>query len=1398
MPADQKKPSSPASRLGVCWRLICQSYRHANRVTHHVLGFLLKTLVLAWLVFGALFLSLRYLVLPNIDVYKGNIEQLASRTVGRPVSIERIYASWDGLRPHLILGDVVLRDKDGRPALSLPGISATLSWWSLVVADLRFHSLEISRPDLDIRREADGKLYVAGIFLDPNQSGDGKGLDWVLSQDQIVIREGSLHWTDQRRAAPELVLEHVTLLLQNQWRHHKLGFKATPPAAFAAPLDLRADFAHPHFSRRISDFTLWKGVLFTDLADTDLTVWKPFIDYPVELQQGKGSVRAWLNFDHAKIANFTADLTLSNVSARLGKDLPLLNLAQVAGRISAREDYVAGVTEGTPTFGAHGHALSLTDFSVQTDDGMVLPPTTISETWVPAKKGAPEKTEIKAALLDLALLANFAERLPLSPAQRQFLADFVPRGQLKDFSGQWQGAYPDISAYRLKGQFAGLGLKAQPARPARPRSGNLPAQAAMPAIPGFENLTGSVVASDQGGNFTLASDKLAFHLPGYFSDPLMPFEQLAMKANWTFTDKDQLLLQVEQMNFVQDGVVASLSGKHLMPLKAQQGKPLGTVDLSGKIARFDAKKIGRYLPLQTPPALQHWLTGALVDGEAQDVSVKLKGDLAYFPFGADDPVARSRGEFSVVGKIVNGKLNYAPGEFAKDGKAPLWPLAEAIQGSIKFDRTRLEVRGDSAKTHGTVLSNVKAVIPNILADDMLLQIDGNAAGALQDFVRYVNVTPVIDWIANFTEETKGSGNAKLALKLDLPLARLPEAKVQGSLQLAGNDVVLQNVIPPLLQASGKIEFNEKGFNLNGISASFLGGPVAVSGGTQRDGSIQVRASGSASSEGLRKTYPVPAIQRLSQHIIGSARYTTTINVKKHHPEIVVESNLQGLALDFPAPLGKASSEALPFRFQLSGLPAEGETARDEMTMTLGSGIAARYQRQKGSGKEAEWRVVKGGIGVNVPPPEPDSGVIANVNVKSLNVDAWRSVVASIVGNGSDKPKTEAPAEGGAADALNISQYIEPEVLAARAATLQVMGKQLNNVVVGASHQKNVWQANIDAAQASGYLTWYESASGQGLGKVTARLASLVIPQSAASDVGELLEGKNTATQIPALDVMADNFELFGKKLGRLEVVASNVQATIAREWRISKLSLINPDAQLKAAGKWVAREGDNATSLTYALDVANAGKLLERFGFANVLRGGKGKLDGDVSWKGLPFSLDIPSLSGQIHLDMAAGQFLKMDPGAAKLLGVLSLQSLPRRLALDFRDVFSEGFAFDGISATAEINQGVLQTDNLKMLSVNATVLMNGTVDIARESQNLHVVVIPDINAGAASVVYALAVNPVIGLGTFLAQLFLRDPLMRAFTFEYQITGPWKDPAVIKLATRSGSTAPAPATTTTK
>jgi uncharacterized protein YhdP len=162
----------------------------------------------------------------------------------------------------------------------------------------------------------------------------------------------------------------------------------------------------------------------------------------------------------------------------------------------------------------------------------------------------------------------------------------------------------------------------------------------------------------------------------------------------------------------------------------------------------------------------------------------------------------------------------------------------------------------------------------------------------------------------------------------------------------------------------------------------------------------------------------------------------------------------------------------------------------------------------------------------------------------------------------------------------------------------------------------------------------------------------------------------------------------------------------------------------------------------------------------------------------------MPSLDGRMSLALDAGQFLKADAGAGRLLGVLSLQALPRRLALDFRDVFQEGFAFDNITGDVQVAGGLARTNHLRMRGVQAAVLMEGTADIVRETQDLHVVVVPDINAGTASLAYAV-INPLVGLGTFLGQLLLRGPLAEAGTREFKVTGSWADPQVSKLERRT-------------
>jgi uncharacterized protein YhdP len=181
-----------------------------------------------------------------------------------------------------------------------------------------------------------------------------------------------------------------------------------------------------------------------------------------------------------------------------------------------------------------------------------------------------------------------------------------------------------------------------------------------------------------------------------------------------------------------------------------------------------------------------------------------------------------------------------------------------------------------------------------------------------------------------------------------------------------------------------------------------------------------------------------------------------------------------------------------------------------------------------------------------------------------------------------------------------------------------------------------------------------------------------------------------------------------------------------------------------------------------------------------------------VAWVGSPLALDYPTLGGTFNVNVENGQFLKAEPGIAKLLGVLSLQSLPRRLTLDFRDVFSDGFAFDFVRGDVQIDQGMAMTNNLQMKGVNAAVLMEGRADIARETQDIKVVVVPEINAGTASLI-ATWINPAVGVGSFLAQLILRRPLIESATQEFQLSGSWADPKITRAdAPAQGKTGASP------
>ncbi len=1274
-------------------------------------------LTVAYFAFGLSVLLLRYWLLPLVPEHKHDIESLIGQAIGLPVTIGSIAADWQGLNPHLELREVHIADRAGRPALAFDRIDNIVSWWSVATLDLRFDRIDIVAPTLHIRRESDGHLFIAGIPVSTGGS-DSQATDWLFKQNIIHIRNASVVWVDALRGAPPLALEKLDFVLDNDLGgRHRFGLTAVPPPALASRLDLRGDL-HGHDLNKLSD---WHGQLFAELAYADLAGWHAWLDYPVDLPQGNGGLRLWLDVDgrrqnqfpataagsgaqFAALTGATADLALRDVRVRLAAGLPELDLLRLDGRLVAR----------------HGHDGSLSlagrKLALATRDGTLLPATDFSVDWAPHSG----KGSIQAGTLDLHTLSSLLAYLPVDADSARQLADYAPRGRIEALRAGWQVQGEQLREWSVQGRFSGLGLNARD------------------KLPGFDNLSGDIDASDRKGRLVLRSTQAALDMPAIFAEPRLGFTELNGQIDWK-QDSKQLNVEIAKLDFANADAKGSAAGRY-----TRAGQGAGEIDLTAKLDHGDARAVWRYLPSVIGKDARDWVRNGLTAGQATDTRLTLKGDLAKFPF------RDGKGQFLVVVKVDGAAINYAPG----------WPQIEGVKGEVRFAGPGMEVNASEGHLFGARLGPVRVAIDDFDVPDEILHVKGQASGPTAEFLRFIEKSPVADYIEHFTDDMRASGDGKLDLSLTLPLRRLNETKVAGDFHLHNNQVTIDPALPPLSAVTGRLQFTEGSIHVPALAGNMLGAPLKVVASNQGD-ALSLGVQGSATIRELRKQIDSPLFDYLS----GSTNWRADIKVKKKTAEVVFESNLVGISSSLPEPFNKTASEALPLKVDIMPPlrpPRRGEPAgpREQVRVDLGKVANVVLLRRKDANG---WLVERGTVNVGDSAPMPEHGVNVAIKQKRIDSDLW----LSLLGDGK-RPK---PANGAPATASKLPLPLATVIV--KTGVLDAVGRRFNDVQVKATPTVNGWDAQLQSKEIDGLVHW-ESGSRE---LVRARLKNLTLPDATPSAPGKPADDGDLR-ELPALDIVADNFAIGPHRFGKLDLQAHNA----ARTWQIDHLNLSSPDGKLAGKGFWrpATASQPHDTRLEFELEANDIGKLLDRLGFPGSVKRGTASLDGRLQWRGKPTSIDYPSLSGDMKLSAKNGQFAKLEPGIGKLLGLLSLQSLPRRITLDFRDVFSDGFAFDAINGTTSVQNGLMKTDNLMIEGPAAKVTMSGEVDIGQETQRLKVRVQPAIGNSVA-LGAALFSNPVTGVATLLAQKFLKNPLDQVFSYEYMITGAWDDPKVDKL-----------------
>jgi len=1323
------------------------------------LEWVLGVVLFVWVAMLLAWSALHIFIVPRIGDYREMLQQQASSATGVRVVIGSIRAQGGWLVPWFEATDIQLLDREGHEALRLPRVLAAISPRSVLFG--QFEQLDIEQPELEIRRDANGHVWVAG--LDTSVSGDGSGADWFFSQPEFIVRQGVVQWRDDSRpsaaqtAAPVLTLQGVDVSMRNQWFRHELRVDATPPEALGQRVSVHGKFYRLP-SQRAGDMTQWSGEAFADLPSVNLAAlrqWVP-MDKGLSLQEGRGAVRVWADVQKGQPVGVTADVALDAVDVRLGADLLPLSLRHIHGRIGAQ--WSDGEVE-----------ISSQDLVFDTQEGEHWPGGVLRVGW---RGDAFESGTLHADRLDLDALTQISQRLPLPEQLRETLARVQPQGQVNQLKATWQKKDDATVNYSARGQVRQLAVR----RDALPNS-------PLANMPGMSAAQLEFDLTQKGGKARVSISKGSLTLPLGLDEPFIALEDASVQIAWQLKGND-VAVQFTQGHVVNDDLSGEFNGN--WKTGESHSRLPGVLDLTASITRAKVAQVYRYLPNTLPADVRAYVRDAVQAGEASHVTVRVRGNLRDMPF--DNP---KLGEFRIAAQVAQGKYAYVPPPplKLKTTPPPAWPALTEVNGELVFDRSALHFKGQTqmAGAPGVTWQKVEAHIPNMA--QAVVSVSGEARGPMAQVLDMIAKSALNDLTGTVLNKSQASGDANYKLALTLPLNKLQTSKVQGSVVFADNALQIIPGTPVLNRTRGTLQFSEEGFKLKGVQAQLLGGNATLEGGLSfvanvDQSPLQLKINGDLTADGLRQAQELGFVSRLAQRATGKSAYSATLGLRRGQPELLVTSDLKGMALALPTPLNKPASALMPLRIESQltreSLQPKSRVLQDQISVTLDRVVSVAYVRDLSGPKT---RVVRGGIAVgqsvidNI--PMRDNAVSLNLQMPVVDLDAWNTALTQFTGVSPLKRKAAPKTVIGNEAVGDGEQDYMPTFAALQAGQIKVADRVIHQVVVGGTRQGDLWRMNISADELNGSAEVRPS-NGSVPAQLFARLAYLNIPPSSVPDVERLLSEQPSS--IPALDIVVADLTLRGKKLGRLEIEAVNrLGANATREWRLNKFNITLPEATLTANGSWMA-DGPRLrrTQLSFALALRDSGELLDRLGTPGAIRHGEGRLEGQITWQGSPITLDYASMSGQMNLDIEKGQFLKTEPGAARLLGVLNLQALPRRLTLDFSDLFSDGFAFDFVRGDVRIEQGVASTNNLQMKGVVAGALIEGSADLVRETQNLKVVVVPEINAGTASL-YMATINPVIGLTSYLAQLVLSRPLVRAGTTEFHVDGTWADPRVSKV-----------------
>lgn len=804
-------------------------------------------------------------------------------------------------------------------------------------------------------------------------------------------------------------------------------------------------------------------------------------------------------------------------------------------------------------------------------------------------------------------------------------------------------------------------------------------------------------------------------------------EELRAELSW---DKSVAGWLLEGNNLRISAQGMDWAGRFSLALPSDGGSPV--LDLSGGGARLDElPQALRLLPWRNTPGLPFgWMSNALHSGKGEDWNLLVSGPLRSFPLG---------------GGVLRLEMRLRDARMAL---FPDWPDALDVAGRIVLNGPRLVIREGEGDLAGVWWRDVQVEVADL--SHPVVEVSAVSEAPVPRLLQGLGRTPVADRIYGGLLQAETSGPASTHFSFRLPVPNRSAWRMRSETVLDGVDLRLNEQTPPVRGMRGRITVTRDGVLADDLRGRFLDEPVAIRLdkapiGAQGYG-YRLELNGVTSADALRSLFDCCALDHLS----GEFAWTGEILVPSPDagPTRAVrarlETDLVGLASTFPHPAGKPAATPGPTRLELRW--GSAQPPRLAGRLGLGPGIAMEFA----DGGEG-WRVARGRLrfGDTLPQLPVSAGLLVDGELDSLRPGEWASLFAR---------------DGGAMDL--------PWEIDLKVGALYALSSELPEQQIRVRPWPDGWQVELHGQAADGRLFW---------------------PRPDARD-GELLADMNwlrltrrdpqppspaNPRSLPGGKLLLDDLEIGAMRLGAVRARYGKTAGGLGLNWFRTESSAFSSEG----SAAWLVAD-DAGTQhlgrLDMVMESSDVAAALEQLGYARGISGDRGRMSLSASWEGPPAGDFLTRANGTISVEVESGDVPALDPGGGRMLGVLSVARLPRRLALDFREMTEEGLPFDRLAGDFSLRAGQAYTCNMGLQGAVAGLALFGRTGLKDRSYDQVAVVSPNLPD-------LLSLGGVIvggaGLGAtmlLLSQAF-REPLQAISANYYRVNGSWDNPDVKRV-----------------